>query len=174
MHPRRRKSACRIPRPRSIRRRRASSSVAFSSCRTLTSVASDSVGHGEEGIEGGLDVVGRVEEVEHEEIFGAFPELRRRAVQARQRLHGQNRLQLLVDIHGAELRLVETGQVFVRDDQQPDISSLSNSSCRVLSSGKPFISASVYLIPSTSFSPEKAIKALNGFPRFASSACTAL
>ena len=39
------------------------------------------------------------------------------AVQARERLHSLQAGELAVDIHGAELRLVEAGLVFLGDDQ---------------------------------------------------------
>jgi hypothetical protein len=60
-----------------------------------------------------LDRLGRVAEVEHERagLVGV------RAVQARQRLHGGEAGEGLVDVHRVELRLVEAGLVLLGDDE---------------------------------------------------------
>ena len=62
-----------------------------------------------------LDVIHRVVEVEHEGI--GLAQLPVAAVEAGQRLHGQNALQLLVHVHGVQHGFVEAGQVLVGNHQ---------------------------------------------------------
>ena len=63
-------------------------------------------------LEGGLDVVFGVHEVQH--VGGVLAG--RRAVQPGERLHGEHAGELLVHVQGAELRLVEAGLVLVGHD----------------------------------------------------------
>ena len=61
-----------------------------------------------------LDRVGVVHEVEHERIVL----LRVRAVEPRQRLHGLDAGERLVDVHRVQQRLVVAGLEFVGADQE--------------------------------------------------------
>ena len=69
----------------------------------------------EVGVEGGLDAVGLVGEVED---HGA-PLLRMRPVEPREGLNRVDPAELLVDVHRVEERLVEPGLKLVRDHEEP-------------------------------------------------------
>src|ERR1017187_2949638 len=73
-------------------------------------------------LEGFLDFLGLIYEIEDERVFFAGM----RAIQAREGLHGLDVRQTLVDVHGLEERLVEAGLILVRGMRMP-YPSLANS-----------------------------------------------
>ncbi len=98
-----------ISSPRSTSNGPSSAWVSYSRCGSVGG-ATVRTYHGCERL---LDRLGRVAEVEHERagLVGV------RAVQPRQRLHGGEAGEGLVDVHRVELRLVEAGLVLLGDDE---------------------------------------------------------
>ena len=83
------------------------SRLSLSSCSTLTSVAWLRGGGGVEGVEGGFDVIGGVEEIQDEKVFRLLASLGAERFSRDNACTTCTPSQALVDVHGAELGLVE-------------------------------------------------------------------